>query len=117
LDDCSIILQHRARLLRALFVQDKENIMEERYMPPPFGGGRWTISREIHGRWIALIERAPMETLEDIDTILQTLKIHPSEETRAYYFPKNNMSDPCPTLELIELFSRIGARIEKEHGV
>ncbi len=86
-------------------------------MPPPIGGGRWTISRNIGGRWIALIERAPMETPEDIDIILQALGIDRSPDTRAYYFPKNKMLNPCPTLELIELFSRIGDRIEKEHGV
>lgn len=88
--------------------------MDERYLAP-FSGGRWAVSREVEGRWIHLVENAPLEHQEDAQAILRALEITPADIDT--YFPLRGNIGRCPTLDLLELFSRIGEKIKAEVGV
>lgn len=96
--------------------------MDERYLPP-IVGGRWAISREIHGRWITLIENTPVDDENDILSVLEVLKIVSTLKNIEQYFPFRSRVFPnrecgrSPTLELLELFSRIGREGNGECGV
>jgi len=90
--------------------------MEERYLPP-CSGGRWAISRKIADRWLALIERTPVDEPGDMDTVLTSLGIVPTIGNLDRHFPKDEHERRCPTLELLELFAKLGRGKRKECGV
>lgn len=87
--------------------------MDGRYLPP-FKGGRWAICRKIGGKSIYLIENASMDYPADIELILRTLGIEVSEESKNLYFPVLGMNGPCPTLDLLEIFSTIDRVVEEQ---
>lgn len=93
--------------------------MSELYLPP-FCGARWAISRAIAGKRIYLIQNSSMDDEEDIVLIFQALEIANTAENRMRYFPVWGDKGPCPTLELLELFStidRLAKDRQKEIGV
>ncbi len=90
--------------------------MDERYLSP-FPGARWAIAREVGGRWIHLVEDSQLETPGDVRATLAALDIAPMPEHVNRYFPMRGALGRCPTLELLELFSRFGEKIKREVGV
>ena len=91
--------------------------MDERYLPP-CNGGRWAIGREIMGRWIHLIQDTAVYDPADVEVVLMALRIPPVPVNIEVYFPILEGKDGrCPTLELLELFSRLSGGIGKEVGV
>jgi hypothetical protein len=89
---------------------------KERYLPP-VNGGRWAISREVEGQWVALIENTPPFYPSDILTVLVVLAIEPTQENLDYYFPIRGERGRCPTLDLLELFSELGSKSGSQIGV
>ena len=90
-----------------------------RYLPP-VNGGRWAISREVGGCWVALIENTQLFYPNDALTVLSVLAIEPTQENLDHYFPIRAMrgeSGRCPTLDLLELFSELGSRSGSQIGV
>jgi len=93
--------------------------VDNRYLPPAMGG-KWAVSRHIHGTYISLVERSYMDDESDIETVFQGLGIPVASKNIDRYFPQNNRGKRCPALELLELFARIGMierDEEKEIGV
>ncbi len=74
------------------------------YMP----GGRWAISRTIADKSVYLIQDSYMDDEADIYIVLQALGITTSLENLNRYFSTRKGKGRCPTLELLELFLRIG---------
>lgn len=64
--------------------------------------GKWCISRQIHGRWICLIQDRPLSKPEDAMIILCALHVPYTEENLDEYFPVQNGRGRCPTLALME---------------
>lgn len=93
--------------------------MDERYLPP-IDGGRWALSRTIAGKHIYLIQNTYMDDVGDIAIILFALNIACTKENTERFFPIRGCNGPCPTLELLELFSvidRAPRNAGKEVGV
>jgi|GEM_PF-4870775 len=89
---------------------------EPRYLPPT-NGGRWAISREIEGQWIALVEDTQLFHPSDASTVLVALAIEPTDENLDHHFPIRGERGRCPTLDLLELFSEIGTKSGSQIGV
>ena len=89
--------------------------MDERYLPP-VRGGRWAISRQIDGRWIYLIQNTSVDDPTDPALVLWSLGIPLRLKNFCRYFPSRRKGR-CPTLEVLELFAKLGARTGKEVGV
>jgi len=89
---------------------------EPRYLPPT-NGGRWAISREIEGQWVALIENTPLFYPSDALTVLVALAIEPTDANLNHYFPIHGERGRCPTLDLLELFSHLGTKSGSQIGV
>lgn len=81
--------------------------MSDIYLPYK-SGARWAISRLVSGQNIYLIQDSYMDNEEDIFAVLQVLGIVSDTENLNLYFPIRKGKGRCPTLELLELFSRIG---------
>jgi hypothetical protein len=90
--------------------------MSKRYFKP-INGGRWTASRLIEGRWVALIQDTRLFHPQDAVTFLSALTISPTEEHLDVYFPLRGAKGRCPTLELLELFVRLPPGTGEEVGV
>jgi len=90
--------------------------MSEQYLPP-VRGGRWAISREVRGRWIAFIEDSPVYEPIDIDDALGALGIATTEHRERYFPVRERDHERCPTLEFLELFAKLGRRKEDLCGV
>lgn len=80
-------------------------------------GGRWAISRYIDKHLVCLVERSYLDDPKDAETVLSALGLCAEEGSLDRYFPYTGKLGRCPTLELLELFSKIGGEIKKEHGV
>jgi hypothetical protein len=88
--------------------------MEERYLMPT-RGGRWAISRRIHGEWLALIESTPVDNPDHPAIVLAALGILPTAGNLERYFP--DAEGLSPTLELLEMFAALGSKKPHECGV
>ncbi|KND51907.1 MAG: hypothetical protein ABA06_01455 [Parcubacteria bacterium C7867-001] len=75
--------------------------MTDKYLMP-VEGGRWAISRRIHGRTVYLIQDTSLFDSSDAEFILTALSLEPTRGNMDHYFPKRDGSR-CPTLELMEL--------------
>ncbi|OGG72738.1 hypothetical protein A3A38_03700 [Candidatus Kaiserbacteria bacterium RIFCSPLOWO2_01_FULL_53_17] len=89
--------------------------MEEKYLPRQ-KGGRWAISREIGGRWLALIQDTPVDDPADAALVLWELGIELRLKNIRRYFPARRKGR-CPTLELLELFAKLGSEKKEKCGV
>ena len=90
--------------------------MDERYLEP-VKGGRWAISRWVEGRWLGLIQDSYLDDEGDAEVVLRALNLEAIPKNLDRYFPTRGRQGRCPTLELLELYSRVGTEIKKEHGV
>jgi hypothetical protein len=90
--------------------------MGKRYFEPT-NGGRWTASRLIDGRWVALIQDTRIFNPQDAVTVLSALKISLTLKNLDQYFPSLGSKGRCPTLELLELFARLPPGTGEEVGV
>lgn len=77
-------------------------------------GGRWAISRTIADKEVYLIQNSYMDDPDDIPVILQAVGLAMSPENLNRYFPLLKGQGRCPTLELLELFAKIGGRKRSE---
>lgn len=84
-----------------------------RYLPP-VNVGRWAISCEVGGCWVALIENTQLFYPSDALTVLSALAIEPTPENLNHYFPILGKRGRCPTLDLLELFSELGAKAKSD---
>lgn len=89
--------------------------MEMKYLIPT-RGGRWAVSREVHTRWLALIESTPVDDAEHPAIVLSALGVVPSDVMLDRYFPDQGRGR-APTLELLELFAKLGSEKRNECGV
>ena len=80
-------------------------------------GGRWAISRYVDKRLVCLVERSYLDNPQDAEIVLLALGLPANNKSLDHYFPYTEKRGRCPTLELLELFSKIGGEIKKEHGV
>jgi hypothetical protein len=118
-DRAVIIPPKQSSLMRALFLFKKRGTKmsnTQQYLPHT-NGGRWTISREVDGRWIAIIQNTPLFCEDDAVKILEALKIIITSDSLDTYFPINGTHGRCPTLELLELFSTLGTKTGSQIGV
>ena len=76
--------------------------MKKRYLFP-MPSLRWAISRQINGRWIALVQDSYLDNPADAEEVLRGLDILATRENLDQYFPKRKGQGRCPTLDLIEL--------------
>lgn len=76
--------------------------MTDKYLMP-VEGGRWAISRRIHGRTVYLIQDTSLFDASDAEFILTALDIKPTGGNMDHYFPLLEKEGRCPTLELMEL--------------
>ncbi len=90
--------------------------MEETYLPS-VRNGRWTISREIDGVWITLIEDSRLNDPKDAGTALHACGLPVTHTNLETHFPSLPFRGRCPTLEFLEIFSHIGKTIKTEVGV
>ncbi len=90
--------------------------MTEMYLPF-VRGGRWAISREIGGRWIALVQDSYLDDPHDAVRALEAVGLRATAQNLDTYFPIIGARGRCPTLEFLERFSRLGTAIKKEVGV
>lgn len=90
--------------------------MTETYLPF-VNGGRWAISRYLSGRWVSLIQDSYLDEPGDAKLALWAVGLHANEATLDEHFPVRGSRGRCPTLEFLELFSRLGSVIKKEVGV
>jgi hypothetical protein len=67
----------------------------------------WAVSREINGRRVCLVQDAPIQEVEDAETILLALNIAPNKVALDTYFPILGERGRCPTLDVMELTSRL----------
>ncbi len=74
---------------------------------PHTPGGVWAASRYIHGRWVALIEGSPVYRLGDAESILEALGLAPTLSNLDRYFPMRGDRMRRPTLDRMEMFSRL----------
>ncbi len=84
---------------------------------PLVQGGRWAIGREIGGRRLYLIQDTPVGFLGDAAFVLAILRINPIEKNLDRYFPHQGARGRCPTLELMERFARLDARVKVKDEV
>ena len=90
--------------------------MQETYLPF-VRDGRWTISRYIGGRWVSLIQDSYLDSPGDARVALAAVGLPPTDANLDEHFPVRGSRGRCPTLEFLELFSRLGADFKKEVGV
>ncbi len=90
--------------------------MSERYLYP-VQEGRWAISREVNGRWIAFIQDTPPDEPDDCVIALRACGMQVTGRNLDRFFPVTVSGARCPTLMFLEIFSQIGAEIKTEHGV
>jgi hypothetical protein len=86
-------------------------MMEMKYLMPT-RGGRWAISREVHGRWLALIESTPVDDAEHPAAVLSALGVVPSGGSLDRYFPDQG-GGRAPTLELLGMFVQLGVTMRQ----
>ncbi len=79
-------------------------------------GGYWAIGREVGGRMIHLIEGRLTDEPADPFDVLRALNIPTSVANLDHYFPPGK-GGRCPTLDLLELFSRLDRIPRDECGV
>lgn len=79
-------------------------------------GGRWAVSRLVSEKNIYLVQDSYMDDEMDIPTVLQALEVTATSENLNRYFPIRKGKGRCPTLELLELFSRIGDSTSSKGG-
>lgn len=82
---------------------------------PCIPNGRWAISRQIAGRWITLVERAPVYNEADITFVLEAFGILGTEAMRDRFCPHSYGAKCCPTLELRRLFAAYYQRYVAPH--
>ena len=90
--------------------------MQETYLPY-VRGGRWAISRSIGERWVSLIQDSYLDEPGDAKLALWAVGLQASDANLDTHFPILGSRGRCPTLEFLELFSRLGTAIKKEVGV
>lgn len=90
--------------------------MEETYLPS-VRGGRWAISREVDGEWIALVQDGSLTDPSDAARALRAKGLPVTPRNLETYFPSLPFRGRRPTLEFLEIFSRVGNKIRKEVGV
>ena len=90
--------------------------MHETYLPY-VRGGRWAISRYLAGRWVSLIQDSYLDEPGDAKRALWAVGIQSTDANLDEYFPVLGSRGRCPTLEFLELFSRLGSGVKKEVGV
>ena len=90
--------------------------MKERYLPQ-VRGGQWAISRIVEGEWLSLIQDRPLDHKADAVRALAACKIAATYGNLERYFPMRRLRERCPTLEFLELFSKVGSGQKNEVGV
>ena len=90
--------------------------MRETYLPY-VNGGRWAISRNIGGRVVALVQDSYLHSEVDAKIALWALGMSAHVPNLDTYFPYQGSGGRCPTLEFLELFSRLGSGVKTEVGV
>lgn len=90
--------------------------MQETYLPY-VRGGRWAVSRRIGERWVSLIQDSYLDYPGDAKLCLEAVGIRASLELLDRFFPVIGSLGRCPTIEFLEMFSRLGTAIKKEVGV
>ncbi len=90
--------------------------MEDVYLPR-VRGGQWAVSRMVDGEWLALIEDRSLYHNDDAVKALAACKIPATDKNLDRYFPSRPFCGRCPTLEFLELFSKVGSGQKREVGV
>lgn len=90
--------------------------MSERYLMP-VAGGLWALSREVHGRWLSLVQDSYLDHPDDATDAMRACGIEITSKTIDEFFPYRTGWGRCPTLEFLEIFSTLGKAIKKEYGV
>lgn len=89
---------------------------DETYLPY-VRSGQWAISRMVNGEWLSLIQDRSLYRPEDTLIALHACGIPPTVTSLDRYFPIRGEKGRCPTLEFLELFSKLGNGHKKEVGV
>ncbi len=90
--------------------------MYETYLPY-VNGGRWAISRFVDGQWLSLVQDSYLYHPDDAVNALRAAGVECTKKELDEFFPVRGAQGRCPTLEFLEIFSRIGNKIKKEYGV
>ena len=90
--------------------------MSETYLPF-VNGGRWAISREVNGVWLALVQDSHLDHPDDAIAAMHAVGLPTTSGNMDEFFPYAEGQGRCPTIEFLEIFSRLGKSIKKEYGV